>query len=468
MSALAVRGDRRVTQAQSVVLNWFDGYENPMNFTEAVAYLYARGHELAAMKLGLERIAALTQAFAQPQSRYPIAQIAGTNGKGSTAAMTAAIAQAAGVKTGLFTSPHLVKITERICVNGVQIAPDDFARLATSVREAGAQLMATGVLADEPSLFEQITMIALLYFAEQRVDVAVLEVGLGGRFDATTICAPTVTAITPIAFDHMRLLGNTLAAIAGEKAGIIKPGVPLVVAQQPDEALGVIQQRAAELNAPVISVAEELRAATLFQTEALTLGQYRIRYRSRRTQYDAVLNLRGKHQVDNALVAIHLAEQLQDAGVAISAQAIVTGLERAEWPGRLQLLQIAGVPVLLDGAHNPAGAQVLREFLAEHCADKPLTLLFGAMADKAVDEIIPLLFPLAQRVVLAKVNNPRAAEPQAMADLTREFSGELICASDVADAFATALRVTPPGGLVCVCGSLFLLGELAPHLTAYQ
>lgn len=439
-----------------------------MNFTEAVAYLYARGHELAAMKLGLERIAALTQAFTQPQSRYPIAQIAGTNGKGSTAAMTAAIAQAAGLKTGLFTSPHLVEITERICVNGVQIAPDDFARLATSVREAGAQLMATGVLADEPSLFEQITMIALLYFAEQRVDVAVLEVGLGGRFDATTICTPTVTAITPIAFDHMRLLGNTLAAIAGEKAGIIKSGVPVVVAQQPDEALGVIQQRAAELNAPVISVAEELGAATLFQTEAVNLGQYRIRYRSRRTEYDAVLNLRGKHQVDNALVAIHLAEQLQNAGVAISAQAIVTGLEQAEWPGRLQLLQIAGVPVLLDGAHNPAGAQVLREFLAEHCASKPLTLLFGAMADKAVDEIIPLLFPLAERVVLAKVNNPRAAEPQAMADLAREFPGELICVADVADAFALALQVTPPGGLVCVCGSLFLLGELAPHLAAYQ
>jgi dihydrofolate synthase/folylpolyglutamate synthase len=364
------------------------------------------------------------------------------------------------MRTGLYTSPHLISATERIRVGEDEIAQEDFARLATEVREAGEELVADQVLPAPPTFFEQMTMIAFLYFAEREVDLAVLEVGLGGRLDATNICEPVVTAITPVGFDHQQYLGNTLTSIAGEKAGIVKPGVPVVVAPQEDEAMKAIIARCEELNAPMIETAKPFEVEAAVGAE--NIGRYRFRYRTSSGEYDARLNLRGRHQITNALVAIHIAEQVQIAGFDIPSPAIVAGLGNVEWPGRLEMIRVSPsqAPLLLDGAHNEAGARALRDFLDEHFRSTPITLVFGAMADKAIAEMAKILFPAARRNILTKVANLRAAEPTTMAEEVAGLDLNVVCASNVAEALTEALRVTPLDGLIVACGSLFLAGEI--------
>jgi dihydrofolate synthase / folylpolyglutamate synthase len=246
-----------------------------MNFPETLTYLYSLGHETLAMKLGLESIAVLCRALGDPQLQYRVVHIAGTNGKGSTAAMTEAIALAAGHRVGLYTSPHLVAITERIRVNGADISEADFARLATRVRAVCEDLVARETLPARPTYFEQVTAIAFLYFAEQQLDLVILEVGLGGRLDATNICVPTVCAITPVSLDHQEYLGAQLASIASEKAGILKPHIPVVIASQPTEAMQVIAARAAELQASLIAITAEENRAVI--DEAAT-GMFHFQY----------------------------------------------------------------------------------------------------------------------------------------------------------------------------------------------
>lgn len=444
-----------------------------MNYTEAIHYLYARGHEMETMNLGLSRIEALTAAAGFPQKQYPAVLIAGTNGKGSTAAMTFAIARAAGLRVGLYTSPHLVEITERIRLgdaSGVRdIAPEEFAHYATEVRQLGERLLAEGQLTSVPSLFEQITMLAFLYFAEQKIDLAILEVGLGGRLDATNVSAPIVTAITPIDFDHQRHLGYTLPEIAGEKAGIIKPQVPVIVAPQPEEVFRVIRARAAALNAPLLSIESELQAAPLFEVTAETVpasapdfGLCRLHYMHLQKAYDVNLGLRGRYQVTNALTAIHIAEALQQAGLPVRAEHIHAGLAQAEWPGRLEVLSLGAgrAPLLLDGAHNPAGARVLRDFLTEFCWRIPVTLLFGVMNDKPFGEMEEILLPAAQRVIAARVNNPRSAQAGELAERAAALGFQVQEAASVREALRLASTVTPPEGLICACGSLYLVGEI--------
>ncbi len=429
-----------------------------MNFAESVSYLYSLGNEVLAMKLGLETVQALASALRHPQQKFPAVHIAGTNGKGSTAAMTEAVLRSAGLRVGLFTSPNLISITERYRVGGSEIAEDDFARLATVVRQAGEQLVADGMLEAPPTFFEQVTMIAYLHFAESKVDLAVLEVGMGGRLDATNICQPLVTAITAIGFDHQQYLGNTLAEIAGEKAGIIKPKVPVVVAPQLAEAMQVIAARAAELDAPLFSVADES-----FTVTPNGSGRYRLRYRD----YDVLLSLRGRHQAENAMTAILIAEQLRQLGWKIEKQEIEEGLSSAVWPGRLQLIESANLPapILVDGAHNPAGAETLRSFLAENYAGVPITLIFGAMADKAAVEMAEILFPITQHFILTKADNPRAALPQSIAEQTKKLWPDAVCTHGLAEALVEAERITPANGLIVICGSLYLAGELLHHLT---
>jgi dihydrofolate synthase/folylpolyglutamate synthase len=455
-----------------------------MNYTQAIDYLYARGHEMETMNLGLSRILALTEASGQPQRQYPAVLIAGTNGKGSTAAMTFAIARAAGLRVGLYTSPHLVEITERIRIaNGADgaevrdISQDEFAHYATEVRVLGERLLATGQLTSVPSLFEQITMLAFLYFAAQKIDLAVFEVGLGGRLDATNVCEPLVTAITPIDYDHQRHLGYTLPEIAGEKAGIIKPRTPVIVAPQKSEVMQVIAARANEVRAPLLSLEEELSAAPFFETltehkDAVSpaLGLCRLRYTHWQGEYDVRLGLRGRYQVTNALMSIHIAEALQRAGLPITPAITSAGLTQAEWPGRLELVHWPGaqVPLLLDGAHNPAGAQVLRDFLQEFCAHVPVTLVFGAMTDKPFGDMEGILFPAATTIIAAKVDNPRAANPRALAQGAEALGYHVLQAESVRAALHLAQEITPANGVICACGSLYLVGEIKglPELAA--
>ncbi|MEP7339795.1 MAG: cyanophycin synthetase, partial [Acidobacteriota bacterium] len=320
------------------------------------------------------------------------------------------------------------------------------------VRETGEQLVTDGLLAAPPTFFEQVTMIGYLHFAECKVDLAVLEVGMGGRLDATNICQPVVTAITPIGFDHQQYLGNTLAEIATEKAGIIKPNIPVVVAPQEEIASQAIVKRAAALNAPLISVPDEFVAEP-----DVEFGRYRLRF----GQYDALLALRGRHQATNAMTAIHIAEQLNKAGWKIERAAIETGLSNTIWPGRLQLIEAPDFPtsLLLDGAHNADGARMLCEFLDEHCRNVPITIIFGVMQDKAPREMARILFPAARKVILTKANSPRAADPQALAHELATLHNSLICAASLPEAMAEASRDAMPNELVVVCGSLYLVGE---------
>ncbi len=453
-----------------------------MNYTEAIQFLLGLGNEMLAMKLGLETVRGLAEKLGNPQRKFPAVHIAGTNGKGSTAAMTASIAQAAGLRTGLYTSPHLVNITERIRVNFKPITPTNFARLATEVRAAGEQLVAEGALPAQPTFFEQVTMIGFLHFAERHVELAVLEVGLGGRLDATNICEPVVTAITPLGLDHQQYLGETLAKIAGEKAGIIKPGVPVIVAPQENEAMAVVNARAAELSAPVISVSDSAR---LHHCDFLRLGislqdgprsrlsiagQYVFDASTPRDSYHVALEMRGRHQVTNALTAMLIAEELRKKGFGTRKEQIVCGLQRARWAGRLQMIEVSGQQpmVLLDGAHNPAGAQILRNFLEEHCREVHITLIFGAMGDKAVVEMAELLFPAVRMLILTKVENPRAAEAERIAQLTKAIRQDAVCTRSLAEAWMEAIRLTPANGLIVICGSLYLVGEFLKHLAEHK
>jgi len=435
-----------------------------MNFKEAADYLYSLGNEMQAMKLGLESIGMLAGRFEHPERKFPSVHIAGTNGKGSTAAMVDAILRAGKWRTGFYSSPHLVSITERIRIDGQAISEGEFALLATRVRETSERLVTMKQLESVPTFFEQVTMIAFLFFAGRNVDLAVLEVGMGGRLDATNICRPVVTAITPIGFDHQHCLGDTLTAIAGEKAGILKPGIPAVIAPMKGEAIAAVTARADVVEAPVILVEDEVRAADLLRievvsgTEALRhTGKCYLGYRNSRAEYAAWINLRGRHQAINALTAIHIAEEVKRAGFGIPLGAVNQGLSEVVWPGRLEIVDpINGNPaMLLDGAHNLSGAVTLRAFLDEHFSDRQITMIFGVMRDKEVGSMAELLFPAARRIILTRVDNPRTVDP---ADIAAP--DEVVRIGSAAEALTAARQATSRDGLIVICGSLYLIGEI--------
>lgn len=403
-----------------------------MQFQEAVNYLFALGHEMLTIKLGLRNTELLLAALDNPQRAFQSVQIAGTNGKGSTAAMLDSICRAANIKTGLYTSPHLVSITERIKLFGAEITREDFAACATVVRDVSEQLEVM------PTFFEQVTAIALLAFRNAKIELAILETGLGGRLDSTTAAGANIVAITQIALDHQQYLGNTIASIAAEKAAIIRPGVQAVIGrQQYPEALDVLLQRCKETGViPTLVDSIETRVN---------------------------LALRGRHQQENAAVAIRLAELLRETGFDIPHAAVVRGLETAQHVGRLELIQHQPA-FLIDGAHNPAGAESLRAYLDEF-ARRPLTLVFGAMRDKQLEQIGEILFPLADLLVLTTVDNPRSATLEALEPIAQRFArGKILKTDGSATALQLALDHTSREGMICVAGSLYLAGELRPRI----
>ena len=432
-----------------------------MNFDESVRYLLGLGHETVAIKLGLDNITRLLERLGRPQDSYACVQIAGTNGKGSTAAMLASIARAASVRAGLYTSPHLVSITERVRLSGEDISREDFARAASQVRSASEEV--EGEAGALPTFFEQLTAVALTAFREARVELAVLETGLGGRLDATTAARAAFVAVTPVALDHQEYLGNTLAEIAAEKAAVIRPDVrAAVIAPQDEEAEAVLLQRCLECGVEPRRAVEEFEVV-----DADDEGRLLVHLRTERTDYGVVrLSLRGRHQLVNASVAVALAEALADDGFPITPESIVSGLQTAEHAGRLELDAEHAPPLLFDGAHNPAGARALRQYLDEFVTS-PVTLVFGAMRDKALMEIGAALFPAAERLVLTSPAHPRAAsvEELVLAVPAPPSSSTISLAPSSADALRLALAQTPPGGLVCVTGSLYLVGEVKALLS---
>ncbi len=404
-----------------------------MTFDEALSYLLSLGHETLTIKLGLANTETLLSALGNPHQDFPAVQIAGTNGKGSTAAFLESICRATGIRTGLFTSPHLVSITERIKIDGKPISETEFARFTTEVRNTAERLVNAGKLETLPTFFEHMTAIALLAFRDAKVELAILETGLGGRLDSTTAAGADIVAITQIAMDHEEYLGHTLAAIAAEKAAIIRPGVTAIVAPQEPVVLDVITRRCAALSV-------KPRLVDPASVDNLILG------------------LRGRHQIVNAATAVALAEALDDRGFSISREAIRKGLGNAKHPGRLEFWETTP-PILFDGAHNPASARALRNYLDEF-VPRPITMIFGAMRDKRLSEMGAILFPKADQLMLTEIDNPRAAS---IADLQKvtplDFDRSKIWeAASVADALQIARDITPTGGLILITGSLYLVG----------
>ena len=373
------------------------------------------------VEMGLDRVRRALARLGDPQRRYLTVQIAGTNGKGSTAAMAEAILRAAGLRTGLYTSPHLARFTERIRVGGREADGDRLAALDLQVQAAGERL----------TYFEIATVLGFLAFAEAGVDAAVLETGLGGRLDAVTCCEPLATAITSIGIDHTEYLGPTLADIAREKAGILKPGVPCFVGRVASEAAAVIQARAAEVGAPLRWLDADLSAPA------------------------AHVRLAGPHQTDNATLAVALAQAVAARlGRPLDASAIAAGLGGVRWPGRLERL---ADDLWVDCAHNAQGARALAAALPAIAAGRPVTLLMSVARDKDVDAMLAALAPVARRLVATANDSPRALPA---ADLVARARPHFADAVAIADPEAALAAARAGGGVVVVCGSMFLVGPL--------
>ena len=416
-----------------------------MTYAEAVARLQAlRGGEHAGMRPGLERIEGLLDALGRPEQRYRLVQVAGTNGKGSVAAMLAAILKSAGHRVGLYTSPHLVSFRERIRVDGEAIAEDGVVD--------GVEALGTLIARFDATVFEATTALALDHFAQEEVDVAVLEVGLGGRLDATTVGTPEVEVISRIDLDHQAILGSTLEAIAGEKAAIIRGGIAVSAAQAP-EAERVIVARAAAVGVPLLlegrdlSVSVERRGPDGQRVTCVGPGW---------SLAGIELAMPGSYQPSNALLATAGAREL-GAGDA----AIRDGLARAWWPGRFQVLRGARGYLVLDGAHNPAGARALATSLRDVFGQTPVTFVLGILADKDAAGIIAALVPLARRFILVAPSSARASAPDALRALI-PAGVDVTVAGAPAEALERA--AAPADGVICVAGSLFLIGDVLRHL----
>jgi dihydrofolate synthase / folylpolyglutamate synthase len=419
---------------------------------------YLFGLEKLGIKFGLDNIRALCDALGHPESAWPSAIIAGTNGKGSVAAMVEAGLRAAGLKTGLYTSPHLVRLEERFALDGTPVQDADLRRAATRVQGATAELRASHRLDTEPTFFEATTAIAFEIFRSAGVGFTVLEVGLGGRFDATNVASPVAAAITTIDFDHERFLGNTIRAIAGEKAGVIKPGMRVVVGERKPDAVEVFEAACRERGASLVRAHDGIVSAVEIEGGRLVL---RLRTPVR-TYPPMPLALRGRHQVDNAIVAIRLLEELAAAGYPAGEDAIVQATTAARWPGRLDLRSTARGQVLLDAAHNPAGAAVLAAYLREFHPGR-LPIVFGIMKDKDVVGTLGPLLPVAAPLVLTRPHTERALTPDALRQAARHLGGgvDLHVEPDPRAALELAWSFAP---FVCVAGSIFLVGDLVAGL----
>ncbi|HEY8715359.1 MAG TPA: folylpolyglutamate synthase/dihydrofolate synthase family protein [Candidatus Acidoferrum sp.] len=451
-----------------------------MDYTATVNYLLSLGRELAAptqaaaAKFNLENIVTLDERLGHPSRAYPSAHIAGTNGKGSTAAFLESILRHAGMRTGLNTSPHLERINERIRVEGREISDEEFAEVFTHIYSVIEELLADGKLRAHPTYFECVTAMAFEYFARKRVEFAIFEVGLGGRLDATNILIPNVTVITRIGFDHENFLGHSIQEIAAEKAGILKPGVPAIVAPQPAEAREVILKRAKALECPVFETnaafnIQERSTVTSRSSEENIAGEQsagrlgaKVQQRSTGWSLDILPSLPGRFQLQNAVNAIAAVRYLMLQGFRATDESISTGIAETIWPGRLEKLQ-SNPDIYLDGAHNPSAAQELATFLTENFSGRKIWLIYGALRDKSVDEVAGWLFPLADEVIITEPRTPRAISAPQLADITNYHARRVVVIPHAESAFDHALGNAALDDVICITGSLYLVGQLRAH-----
>ncbi len=434
-----------------------------MNYDSAVRYLLSLGKELAAptqpaaAKFDLENITVLTGRLGRPDRAYPSVHIAGTNGKGSTAAFLESILRHAGFRTGLYTSPHLERINERIRVDGQEIGDAAFAETLTRILTVVEELLAEGKLRAHPTYFECLTAMAFEHFARERVEFGIFEVGLGGRLDATNILLPAVSILTRIDFDHEDILGHSLREIAFEKAGILKPAVPVVLTEQHPEAREVCLSRAKELGCAVVEVTAAYRVESESMQDGCVLAQ--VTEVASGASLQLVPELPGHFQLQNALNALAAARLLRDRGYRISDDSITRGISTTTWPGRLEKLQ-SHPDVYLDGAHNPSAARELAAFLQQGFAGRRIWLIFGALRNKAVDEIAGVLFPYAVEVIFTQPNTSRAISAAQLAEIAGHHSERFSVTSDGEQALERAFAKAAPEDAIFVTGSLYLVGQL--------
>jgi dihydrofolate synthase/folylpolyglutamate synthase len=425
-----------------------------MTYTETIDFLY--GIRLFGQKLGLETMQYLLRLMGDPQDSLRFIHIAGTNGKGSVAAMLQAVLSGAGYRTGLYTSPHLVSFCERFQIDGQCIPESEVVRL---VEQIGPVLEQVGEHPEfrPPTFFEAVTAVALQCFREQKVDIVVWETGLGGRLDATNVVKPLVSVITNIAFDHTQYLGETLTQIAAEKCGIIKPGIPVVTASAAAEALAVIGRTAAAKGSSLTVVGQDICAVRLHEDEQCQ----RLEVTGTRQTYGPLtISLLGAHQTLNCATAV---AALEVCGLSVSPKQVQEGLARTSWPGRFQKVNSDPV-VVLDGAHNAAAAERLAATLREHYAGQKLTLILGVLRDKNYDQMCQILAPLAERILCVPVNSDRTCDPDQLARWCKaaNSSASVSVNRNVSEAYATVSRLNQ--GVIVIAGSLFLVGEALDRL----
>ena len=415
------------------------------SYRETIDYLF--GLQKYGIKLALSNSFRLMDLMGGPQGKFPTVHVAGTNGKGSTAVFIASMLMSAGYRVGLYTSPHLVSFTERIRVGGTPISEARVVELAARVREGSGAM--------NPTFFEVTTAVAFSYFAEEGVDIAVVEVGMGGRLDSTNVITPLVSVITNIDIEHTEFLGTTLEQIAGEKAGIIKPGVPVVTGAVQPEAAGVIEREAAAKGSPVFRLPREFRPENVLNGREQVFD-----YRGMKAAYRGLrVGMLGRHQVDNASLALAAVECLRNAEVSVDETAIRLGLERAQWEGRMERVA-QGPDIYLDGAHNPASAKKLAGTIrALLPAYRKLVLVIGILGDKDVGGIVREIVPLADRVVVTRPQYARALDVQALAAEVRKLHGAVSTAETVGEAIKQAREGASREDLILVTGSLYVVGD---------
>lgn len=434
-----------------------------MNYSQSIEYLFSL--QRMGARLGTESVTELLDRIGNPHRSFPSVLVAGTNGKGSTAAFLASILQEAGVRLGLYTSPHLVRFEERIRVNGGSIPPEALASLTTQLRAASRGMVPGPGGQEPPSFFETATALAFKFFQEQQVELAILEVGMGGRLDATRVANAGTCLFASIDLDHRQQLGYSLREVASEKACILPPGGLALTMPQPPEVEEVLSAAAAAQGTKLVP------ADSIWRIHRGSDGRLEIisGLEDGRKIDKIQLSLAGRHQCANATLATACATSMPAFRERVTDSAIRDGLAKTNWPGRCQ--RVDGKPlVLLDGAHNPAAAQALRYVLMEEFVsrDRPLVLVFGAMQDKDLEGMMERLFPLAKRIFLAQAQTPRAADPMVLESLGRRFNPALVRSPNLSAALSAAREEAGPDGVVCVCGSLYLVGDFLSLLEGTQ
>ena len=423
---------------------------SPDAYQQSLDYLY--NLEKFGMIFGLTQMERILHAIGNPHKEIQVIHIGGTNGKGSTAAMISSILQKEGYRVGLYTSPHLIRFTERIKVNGREIEEKEVATLAEWMKKE----IETAGITPPFTFFDFTTAMALYYFKQKLVDLTILEVGLGGRLDSTNVVDPLISIITNIAKDHEEYLGKTILKIAREKAGIIKKGRPLITAAAQPQVVHLFSKICQEKAAPYFQVGKD------FQYVRAEDGDFHYEGLNRKL-WSIYLNLKGFHQILNATTALGAMEVLEDLGYRVSTDAMIDGLKEVDWPGRLEMVS-SSPRVILDGAHNPAGALVLKESLRKEFQYQHLILLIGIMKDKDIQSMLHLLAPLADHIILTRPQTDRAAPPDLLKKLLGRYTKKAEVIEDFKMAIEKGLSLTQREDLLCITGSLYTVGEAKAYL----